>query len=64
MKILALSDEVVPWIYSPTLRERCGDVGLIVGCGDLPYYYLEYVVTVLTNRCTTCRATTTRAARS
>jgi len=47
MKILALSDEVVPFIYSPTVRERFADVGLIVGCGDLPAAYLEYVVTQL-----------------
>ena len=47
MKILALSDEVVDFIYSPTVKERYGDVDLIVGCGDLPFYYLEFVVTVL-----------------
>ncbi len=47
MKILALSDEIVPFIYSPAVRERFGDVGLIVGCGDLPVAYLEYVVTQL-----------------
>jgi Icc-related predicted phosphoesterase len=47
MKILALSDEVVDFLYSPAVRERFGDVGLIVGCGDLPAAYLEYVVTQL-----------------
>lgn len=47
MKILALSDEVVPFIYSGTVRQRFGDVRLIVGCGDLPSDYLEYVVTQL-----------------
>jgi Icc-related predicted phosphoesterase len=47
MKILALSDQVVPLIYSSTVRERFADVELIVGCGDLPAYYLEYVVTQL-----------------
>lgn len=47
MKILALSDEIVPFIYSPVVRERFGDVGLIIGCGDLPADYLEYVVTQL-----------------
>lgn len=47
MKILALSDEVVESIYSPVVRERFGDVRLIVGCGDLPAAYLEYVVTQL-----------------
>ncbi len=34
-------------IYSSTIRERFADVELIVGCGDLPAYYLEYVVTQL-----------------
>lgn len=47
MKILALSDETVPFIYSPAVRERFGDVRLIVACGDLPAEYLEYVVTQL-----------------
>jgi Icc-related predicted phosphoesterase len=47
MRILALSDQVVPMIYSPVVAERFADVELIVGCGDLPAYYLEYVVTQL-----------------
>lgn len=47
MQILALSDEVVPFIYSPVVLERFADVRLIVGCGDLPAAYLEYVVTQL-----------------
>lgn len=47
MKVLALSDEVVDFIYSPAVKERFGDVDLVLGCGDLPFYYLEYVVTVL-----------------
>ncbi|HEY46030.1 MAG: hypothetical protein AMJ88_10500 [Anaerolineae bacterium SM23_ 63] len=47
MKILALSDQVDPLIYSPTVRERFDDIELIVGCGDLPAYYLEFVVTQL-----------------
>lgn len=47
MKILALSDQVVEPIYSPRLCQRFADVDVIVGCGDLPAYYLEYVVTQL-----------------
>lgn len=47
MRILALSDQVVPLIYSEAIRERFADVELIVGCGDLPAYYLEYAVTQL-----------------
>ncbi|HEC36180.1 MAG TPA: metallophosphoesterase, partial [Anaerolineae bacterium] len=47
MKILALSDQVVEAIYSPHIRERFGDVDLLLSCGDLPYSYLEYIVTML-----------------
>lgn len=47
MKILALSDHVVEGIYSPAVREQHGDVDLVIGCGDLPYYYLEYIVSML-----------------
>lgn len=47
MKILTLSDTVVPHIYSPQVRQRFKDVDLIIGCGDLAYYYLEYVLNAL-----------------
>jgi predicted phosphodiesterase len=47
MKILALSDRVVEQIYSETLRDRYPDVDIVIGCGDLPFYYLEYVVSML-----------------
>ena len=47
MKILALSDTVVDLIYSSWVTERFADIDLIVGCGDLPAHYLEYVVTQL-----------------
>lgn len=43
MKILALSDQVVEQVYSPAVRDRYPQVDLILGCGDLPAYYLEYV---------------------
>ena len=47
MRILAVSDEVVDWLYSPSARGRLDKIDLILGCGDLPYYYLEYLVTML-----------------
>lgn len=47
MKVLVLSDHVVDTIYSPAVEERFGDVDLLLSCGDLPYSYLEYVVTLL-----------------
>jgi uncharacterized protein len=47
MNILALSDTPIPFIYSPVVRNRFKAVDLIVGCGDLAYYYLEYVYDAL-----------------
>jgi hypothetical protein len=47
MKILALSDEVVENLYGPHIKHQYGDIDLILGCGDLPYYYLEFIVTML-----------------
>lgn len=47
MKILSLSDQVLEFIYTPSVAERFADVDIVLGCGDLPYYYLEYLVDVL-----------------
>ncbi|MGQ9629959.1 MAG: metallophosphoesterase [bacterium] len=47
MKILTVSDEVVPIVQSPRIVERFGDVELVLSCGDLPPHYLEYIVTLL-----------------
>jgi Icc-related predicted phosphoesterase len=33
------------------LRERCKDVDLIVGCGDLPIWYMEFISSALDARC-------------
>jgi uncharacterized protein len=51
MKILAVSDETVPWIYSPTILERCRDVDIVISCGDLPIGYLEYIASMLNTPC-------------
>jgi uncharacterized protein len=51
MKLLAISDEVVPWIYSQTLLDRCRDVDLVISCGDLPIGYLDFVVSTLNKPC-------------
>ena len=51
MKILAVSDQVVEGIYSSHICERLGDVDMVLACGDLPYSYLEYIVTMLNVPC-------------
>jgi len=47
VKILAVSDEVVERLYSLCMGGQYQDVELILGCGDLPYTYLENLVTFL-----------------
>jgi Icc-related predicted phosphoesterase len=47
MRVLTVSDKVEPVLYGPYLRERVGKIDLVLACGDLPYYYLEYIVGLL-----------------
>ena len=47
MKILAVSDEVVERLYSLCNVGHFNDIELIIGCGDLPYPYLENMITFL-----------------
>ncbi len=47
LKILAVSDMVTDRLYSADLAQRLPDIKLILGCGDLPYEYLEFLVTLM-----------------
>ncbi|HJS17264.1 MAG TPA: metallophosphoesterase [Anaerolineales bacterium] len=47
MKILAVSDEVVERLYSLCSSGHFDGIELILGCGDLPYPYLENLLTML-----------------
>jgi Icc-related predicted phosphoesterase len=38
---------VEPGLYSSGIRERYGDVDLVLACGDLPNHYLDFIVTML-----------------
>jgi Icc-related predicted phosphoesterase len=51
MKILCISDQVEPVIYSARAPERFSDIDVVLSCGDLPYYYMEFVVTALNVPC-------------
>jgi hypothetical protein len=46
-RILSIADIVIGSIYSPLIRTRFPDVNLVISCGDLPYYYLEFVADAL-----------------
>ncbi|MGC9347428.1 MAG: metallophosphoesterase family protein [Anaerolineae bacterium] len=45
MRILAMSDEASRALYHENLRQITGPVDILLGCGDLPYAYMDYVVT-------------------
>jgi len=47
VKILAVSDQVVERVYTLANNGHFKGIDLILGCGDLPYTYLEYLLTVL-----------------
>ncbi len=47
MKILAVSDQVAPILYSSNVRQSFPDIDLLIGCGDLPFYFLEFLVSTL-----------------
>lgn len=47
MKILAVSDQDVDRIYELVEQGNFNDVDMVIGCGDLHYSYLEYLVTIL-----------------
>ncbi len=50
MKILAVSDRVMDQLYCVDVRQKHPDIDLIIGCGDLPFYYLEFLISALDKR--------------
>ncbi|MBP9041151.1 MAG: metallophosphoesterase family protein [Anaerolineaceae bacterium] len=51
MKLLAVSDVEVGFLYSPMICDKFQDIDLLFSCGDLPYYYVEYMLTMLNIPC-------------
>jgi uncharacterized protein len=46
MKVLAISDQIIDRLYSTSVRETYPDLAMILSCGDLPYEYLEFLVSI------------------
>ena len=47
MRILCVADHVDPLVYSPLIKERFGEVDMVLGAGDLPMEYLGYISSCL-----------------
>jgi len=47
VKVLCISDHVESMLHGPTLNSYAGGVEAVISCGDLPFDYLEYIITFL-----------------
>lgn len=47
MKILCVSDHIDPLVYSDNIKQRFKEVDLVLGAGDLPLDYYEYIISCL-----------------
>ncbi len=47
MKILCVSDQVDPFIYTQSIKSQFGDVGAVLCAGDLPMSYIDFIVSTL-----------------
>jgi len=47
VKILCISDHVEPMLHGPKLTSYAEGVEAVISCGDLPFDYLEYIITLL-----------------
>jgi Icc-related predicted phosphoesterase len=47
VKILCISDRVEPMLHGPRLNSYARGVEAVISCGDLPFDYLEYILTFL-----------------
>lgn len=47
MKILCISDQIDPLVYSNAIKERFSDIDIILSAGDLPMEYVDFVVSSL-----------------
>ncbi len=47
LQILSVSDRISETVYSAQARRLFGEADLVFSCGDVPYYYVEFIVSAL-----------------
>lgn len=47
MRVLAVSDRVVDSLYHGQVGEKYPNLDLLIGCGDLPFYYLDFLTSAI-----------------
>lgn len=50
MRIMAVSDKVLEKLYTSQVAYRYSNIDILIGCGDLPFYYLEFLNSALDTR--------------
>ena len=51
MRVLTISDQIDSSLYDQQAASRFAEVEHLLCCGDLPYYYIEYVLNCLIVPC-------------
>jgi predicted phosphodiesterase len=46
-RVLTVSDEVVEYLWTDRVQERVGEVDLVLAAGDLPFDYLDFLMSAL-----------------
>src|SRR6476660_5975018 len=47
IRLLAVSDVVEPQLYNNSVKDWIGPVDVLISCGDLPPYYLDFLASSL-----------------
>jgi Icc-related predicted phosphoesterase len=47
MKILCVSDQIDPLVYTNSIKQRFADVDLVLSAGDLPLDYLDFIISTI-----------------
>jgi hypothetical protein len=47
LKILCISDQIDPLVYSVSIKERFANIDMVLSAGDLPMDYLDFIMSTL-----------------
>lgn len=50
MRLMAVSDRLLDKLYATDVGSRYPNIDLLIGCGDLPFFYLEFLISALDTR--------------
>ena len=51
MKILLIADKISPVLYDCFDAKRFREIDIVISCGDLPLFYMEFIISMLNVPC-------------